>query len=90
LRNVSWRLFFSPSTSSIILSERGDGTTPVAEKHIPRLTTDAEGIAAIPIVKAGPHLLVIDHTVKPSANPDQANSDLFTATLWFNIARATN
>jgi nickel transport protein len=70
--------------------ERGDGTTPVAEKDIPRFPTDAEGVASVPITNSGPHLLVIDHTVKPSATPDQADSDLFTATLWFNVAGTTN
>jgi uncharacterized GH25 family protein len=65
--------------------ERGDGTTVVAEKDIPRFRTDADGVATIPIVNSGPHLLVIDHTVSPSAAPDQANEDLYTATLWVTI-----
>ena len=65
--------------------ERGDGTTIVAEKDIPKFTTDADGIATIPMVKAGPQLLVIDHRVTPSATPDQANEDLYTATLWFYV-----
>ncbi|WP_163363670.1 DUF4198 domain-containing protein, partial [Enterobacter cloacae] len=64
--------------------ERGDGVTAVAEKDIPRFSTDADGVAAVPLVKAGPHLLVIDHKVTPSASPDQANADLYNATLWFN------
>lgn len=66
--------------------ERGDGATVVAEKDIPRFAADADGIASVPIVKAGPHLLVIDHRVSPSATPDQANADLFNATLWFSTA----
>lgn len=65
--------------------ERGDGVTVVPEKDIPRFTTDAEGIASIPIVKSGPLLLVIDHKVTPSKTADQANSDLYTATLWFTV-----
>jgi uncharacterized GH25 family protein len=64
--------------------ERGDGTTVVAEKDIPRFMTDADGVATIPIVKSGSHLLVIDYRVTPSATPDQANEDLYTATLWFS------
>jgi uncharacterized GH25 family protein len=67
--------------------ERGDSVTAVAEKDIPRFTTDAEGIATIPIVKAGQHLLVIDHKVSPSATPDQANTDRFNATLWFRVGQ---
>lgn len=34
--------------------ERGDGTTVVVEKDIPRFTTDADGVVTIPIVKSGP------------------------------------
>jgi nickel transport protein len=65
--------------------ERGDGSTVVAEKDIPRFKTDADGIASVPLSKAGPYLLVIDHKVTPSATPDQANADLFNATLWFLV-----
>lgn len=68
--------------------ERGDGVTHVAEKDIPRFTTNADGVASVPIVKAGAHLLVIDHKVSPSATPDQANGDMFNATLWFTTTRA--
>ena len=66
--------------------ERGDGVTAVPEKDIPRFVTDADGIATVPIVKAGAHLLVIDYKVTPSATPEQANTDLYTATLWFVVA----
>ncbi|MBV8925833.1 MAG: DUF4198 domain-containing protein [Bradyrhizobium sp.] len=65
--------------------ERGDGTTIVAEQEIPRFTTDTNGVATIPVVRSGSHLLVIDHRVTPSATPDQANADLDTATLWFSV-----
>ena len=65
--------------------ERGDGTTALAEKDIPRFTSDAEGIVSIPIVNIGPQLLVLDHRVSPSAAPEQANADLFAATFWFKI-----
>jgi len=65
--------------------ERGDGATPVPEKDIPRFTTDAEGVAAVPIMKTGPHLLVVDHRVAPSASSDQADADLFNATFWFDL-----
>jgi uncharacterized GH25 family protein len=66
--------------------ERGDGVSAVPEKDIPRFTTDADGIATVPIVQSGAHLLVIDYTVTPSAVPEQANEDLYTATLWFKVA----
>ncbi len=63
--------------------ERGDGVTAVAEQDIPRFTTDTDGIASVPIVGDGAHLIVVDHRVTPSQTPDQANADLFNATLWF-------
>lgn len=66
--------------------ERGDGKTAVAEKDIPKFKTDAEGVAAVTIVKPGPHLLVIDHRAAPSVTPDQARADLYNATLWFSTA----
>lgn len=65
--------------------ERGDGFTVVTEKDIPRFKTDADGIASVPLVKTGPYLLVIDHRVSPSATPDQANADMYNATLWFTV-----
>jgi hypothetical protein len=44
-------------------------------------------MTSIPIVGAGPHLLVIDHKVVPSAVREQADQDIFAATLWFSVAR---
>jgi uncharacterized GH25 family protein len=61
---------------------RGDGVTHVADNEIAKFSTDKEGVASVPIVKGGPHLLVIDHKT-PSATPDQAATDLYNATLWF-------
>ena len=64
--------------------ERGDGITAVPEKDIPRFVSDKDGVATIPILKPGPHLLVIDHRVTPSS--DQANFDLYAATLWLSVS----
>lgn len=69
--------------------ERGDGTTVVLEQDIPRFRTDDDGVASIPIISAGPRLLVIDHRVSPSAAPNQANVDLCNAALWFLIPNNT-
>jgi len=66
--------------------ERGDGVTPVPEKDIPRFKTDAEGVARVPVVASGAHLIVVDHKASPSLEPAQADSDLFNATLWFRVA----
>jgi hypothetical protein len=39
-------------------------------------------------LKAGPHLLLIDHTVAPWASPQQARTnDLCKATLWVTVWR---
>lgn len=81
------KVLFQGKPLSGVDVERGDGVTVVAENDIPRFATDADGIASIPIVKAGQHLLVIDYRVSPSATPDQANADLFNATLWFRAGR---
>ncbi len=69
--------------------ERGDGITSVPEDDIPRFATDSDGVAAIPIVKTGPMQLVIDHEVSPSATPRLAGKDMFNATLWYKIPKAT-
>jgi uncharacterized GH25 family protein len=82
------KVLFHGKPLSGIDVERGDGVTAVAEQDIARFATDADGIASMPVVKAGPHLLVVDHRVTPSATPDEANADLFNATLWFNTATA--
>jgi len=65
--------------------ERGDGLTKMKEEEIPKFKTDKDGIASIPIVKAGAHLLAIDHKTAPTT-PD-AGSELLNATLWFAVAR---
>jgi uncharacterized GH25 family protein len=67
--------------------ERGDGITAVKEEELPRFKTDAGGVAAIPLPKAGPVLLAIDHRVSPSDTPDLAATDLYNATLSFNLRR---
>jgi nickel transport protein len=66
--------------------ERGDGLTAVPENDIPRFVTDSDGVATVPVVKPGAKLLVIDYRVTPSVTPEQANTDLYTATLWFMVA----
>jgi uncharacterized GH25 family protein len=66
--------------------ERGDGKTVVPEKDIPKFRSDEQGVARIPIVQTGPHLLVIDYRTQPSLSPEQADADLFNATIWFSVA----
>ena len=65
------------------------GITPVVEQDIPRFKADHEGIATIPLVKSGPHLLAIDYRVTPSGTPELAAADLYNATLWFFVGSPT-
>jgi hypothetical protein len=44
-----------------------------------------EGIATIPLVKSGPHLLAIDYRGAPSGTPELAAADLYNPTLWFFV-----
>jgi uncharacterized GH25 family protein len=64
--------------------ESGDGLTITDEKEMPRYRTNQDGLADIPITRAGPYLLVVDH-VSPAAHPDLASKDLSNATLSFMI-----
>ena len=63
--------------------ERGDGVTPMKEEDIPRFKSDDDGIAAIPILKAGPVVFAIDHRLAPSGAPELAAADLYNATFAF-------
>lgn len=80
------RVYFRGKPLPDAAVERGDGITAVPEKDIPRFTADADGVATVPIVTTGAHLLVVDHKVTPSQSPDQANTDLTNATFWFSNA----
>jgi uncharacterized GH25 family protein len=81
------RVLFRGAPLAHVAVERGDGMTAVPEPEIPRFTTDGDGVAAVPIVNAGPTLLVVDHRVSPSLTPDQADADIFNATLWMMVAK---
>lgn len=65
--------------------ERGDGVTAVPEADIPRFATDGDGVAEVPIVKAGPMQLVVEQSVSPSATPSLADTDMYDATLWYVV-----
>jgi uncharacterized GH25 family protein len=51
--------------------------------------SDAAGEASLPIERAGPHLISVDHRVTPSETPELADADLFGATLSFSVPRAS-
>jgi nickel transport protein len=85
--NLRVRVLFRGQPLAGAELERGDGLTPVKEDELPRFKTDADGVATIPLPKAGPVLLAIDHRVAPSETPDLATADLYNATLWFALRR---
>jgi uncharacterized GH25 family protein len=85
--NLRVRVLFRGQRLAGAEVERGDGLTPVKEDELPRFKTDADGVATIPLPKAGPVLLAIDHRVAPSETPDLAAADLYNATLWFAVRR---
>lgn len=53
------------------------------EEDIPQFKSDGDGVAAIPIVKAGPVVLAVDYRVTPSGTPEIAEADLFNCTFAF-------
>lgn len=81
------RVLFRGQPLKGAMVERGDGTTKMAEADIPKFAADDNGIARIPVVRRGPMLLAVDHRSTPSAVPDQADTDLYNATLWFLVTR---
>ncbi len=52
---------------------------------VPAYTTDPEGIATVPIRKAGSQVLTVSQTVSPSATPTLADEDVYTATFAFRL-----
>lgn len=64
---------------------RSDGETVIAQDRLPTFRSDAAGIAAIPIEKAGGEVLSVTRRVSPSAVPALADADTFSATLAFTL-----
>ena len=60
------RVLFQGKPLANIAVERTDGVTLIKEEDIPRFMTDSDGVASVPIVGTGPHLLAIDYKVSPS------------------------
>lgn len=80
--SLSVKVYFEGKPLSGVFVELGDGITPMEEENISRFKTDEQGVAAIPLAKVGPQLLVVDYLV-PGAYPDLAVHDLHNATLSF-------
>lgn len=64
---------------------RSDGETVIAQSRLPTFLTDAVGIAAIPIEKAGGEVLSVSRRVTPSSTPSMADADTYSATLAFTL-----
>ena len=61
-----------------------DGATPLEEKDIPRYATNAEGIAEVPIDKAGWQVIGVDYE-EPSPNTELVDMQKIVATLSFHL-----
>lgn len=65
--------------------ENGDSVTKIPEDQIPRSPTATDGKAMVPIKKWGWQILAID-VDQPSATPQLADTDHFSATLSFYLS----
>lgn len=63
----------------------GDSGMEPERAGVPAYTTDPEGIATVPIRKAGSQVLTVSQTVSPSATPTLADEDIYTATFAFRL-----
>lgn len=79
------RVLFEGKPLAGVGVEIGDGRTPKKESEIARYLSNREGVAEVPIVKAGLQVVVVDYFA-PSPHPGLAEKDLLVATLSFTIA----
>ncbi|KMO12704.1 DUF4198 domain-containing protein, partial [Methylobacterium platani] len=63
----------------------GDSGMEPERAGAPAYTTDPDGIATVPIRKAGSQVLTVSQTVSPSATPTLADEDRYTATFAFRL-----
>lgn len=81
------RVLFQGKPLANVAVERTGGLTLIKEEDIPRFMTDSDGVASVPIVGTGPHLLAIDYKVSPSGFGALAKMDLYNATLTFTVGQ---
>lgn len=62
-----------------------DGANFKSEADQARATTDADGIAVVPLRSAGPQVLGASHRVAPSQTPPLADTDSYSATFAFTV-----
>ena len=63
----------------------GDSGMEPERAGTPAYATDQDGIATVPIRKAGSQVLTVTQTVSPSATPTLADEDVYTATFAFRL-----
>ncbi|GBU18181.1 MULTISPECIES: DUF4198 domain-containing protein [Methylobacterium] len=63
-----------------------DGVNFKTEADQARTATDTDGIAEVPLRTAGPQVLGVGHSVRPSQTPALADADSYTATFAFTVA----
>ena len=79
------RVLFEGKPLTGVGVEIGDGVTPKKEEEIPRYPTNAEGIAVLPIGRAGLQVIAVDYKMV-SHYSDLADKEMLAATLSFDIA----
>ncbi|MCY1640996.1 DUF4198 domain-containing protein [Methylorubrum sp. SL192] len=62
-----------------------DGVNFKSEADQARATTDAQGVAVVPLRSAGPQVLGVAHRVTPSQTPTLADADSYGATFAFTV-----
>jgi uncharacterized GH25 family protein len=62
-----------------------DGANYRTEADQARATTDADGVAVVPLRAAGPQVLGVNHRVVPSQTPMLADADSYAATFAFTV-----
>ena len=63
----------------------GDSGMEPERAGTPAYATDQDGIATVPIRKAGSQVLTVTQRVSPSATPTLADEDVYTATFAFRL-----
>lgn len=80
------RLEYEGKPVSNVAVSYGDGVTPISDDKLPKVRTNAAGLAEIPYSRAGAYLLTVDYTAAPT-HPALSESDHLYASLSFDTSR---
>ena len=64
-----------------------DGIAPISDDNTPRVKTGSDGVANIPITRAGPYRITAGYETSPSSAPGLADKDDLDASLAFELDR---